>query len=245
MRWTQRGARGLAHRVGGGLVIAALVGACSRPGAVFPATRAPESAATTSMTTQGPGVTAEPITYAPDNMWAFLASMPGLQRRSDSLAEATRFADVVVVGQFVGVERGGQYGSDATAVALIDVQTVAKGAPVLAADGRLRVEFVLVVGSQTYPEKELADLRRSIPTDPALLYLFTWASFFELTGDKVKGWSDRADLATVYKTIGGDGALRIVGGRVEPPPYVDGWAAEQAGRPLSEVLSEVSAAAGG
>lgn len=245
MRWTRRGARGLARRVGAGLVIAALIGACSRPGAVVPATPAPVSAGTPSVATRGPGASAEPITYAPDNMWAFLASMPGLQRRSDSLAEATRFADVVVVGQYVGLERGGQYGSDSTAIALIDVQTVAKGLPSLSSDGLLRVEFVLVVGSQSYPQKEFADLQRSIPAEPALLYLFTWASFFQLTGDKVAGWSDRTDLANVYKTIGGDGAMRVVNGRVEPPPYVDGWAAELAGRPITDILSEVSAAAGG
>ena len=224
-----------------GLIAALVLSGCSRPAAAPAATGAGVSPPASASTL----IEAEPITYAPDNMWAFLASMPGLQRRSDTLQEATAFADVVVIGRYAGVERGGQYGADSTAVALIKTDSVLKGSPALDRDGLLRAEFVLVVGSPTYPEKELADLQRSIPTEPALLYLFSWESFFELTGDTIPGWAERSDLSTVYKTIGGDGAMRVVNGRILPPPYVDGWAAGLADRQVSEVIAEIEATAGG
>lgn len=185
----------------------------------------------------------EPITYPADNMWAFLATMPGLQRRSESLAEAVAFSDAVVVGRYVGVERGGQYGSDSTAIALIAVDSIAKGSPKIGSDGFLRVEFVLVVGSPKYPEKEFADLQRSIPKDPALLYLFSWDSYFKLIKDDIPGWSNRSDLSDVYKTIGGDGALRIVDGRIEAPSYVDGWPTALEDAPIASVVTQIRAAA--
>lgn len=185
----------------------------------------------------------EPNTYPADNMWAFLATMPGLQRRSETLAEAVAFSDAVVVGRYIGVERGGQYGSDSTAIALIAVDSIAKGSPKIGSDGFLRVEFVLVVGSPKYPEKEFADLQRSIPKDPALLYLFSWDSYFKLIKDEIPGWSDRSDLSDVYKTIGGDGAMRIVDGRVEPPSYIDGWPTALKDAPIESVVTQIRAAA--
>jgi hypothetical protein len=172
-------------------------------------------------------------------MWAFLASMPGLQRRADSLEGAVDFAELVVVGRYVGVERGGLYGADATAVALIAVDTVAKGVPELGPDRLLRVEFVLVVGAQSYPEKEFADLQRSIPGDPALLYLFSWASYLELINGGLPAWEAREDLASIYKTIGGDGAMRIVDGRLVPPSYVDGWPTTLRGADVEAVLDSI------
>jgi hypothetical protein len=184
---------------------------------------------------------AGPITYPSDNMWAFLASTPGLQRQTDSLAEAVDFSDLIVVGRYVGVERGGQYGEDATAVALIAVDSVAKGVPKLGPDGVLRVEFVLVVGSPTYPEKEFADLQRSIPQDPALLYLSTWETYLMSLTQQFPGWSARKDLASIYKTIGGDGAMRIINGRMAPPSYVDGWPAALRGAEIQTVLDAIGA----
>jgi len=172
-------------------------------------------------------------------MWAFLASTPGLQRQANSLAEAVDFSDLVVVGRYVGVERGGQYGEDATAVALIAVDSVAKGVPNLGSDVLLRIEFILVVGSPTYPEKEFADLQRSIPKDPALLYLSSWQSYLGQLNQQFPGWSARQDLATIYKTIGGDGAMRVVNGRIDPPSYVDGWPTTLRGAEVEALLDTI------
>lgn len=185
------------------------------------------------------GATAGPLTYAPDMMWAFLSTMPELQHTAETLAGAVDFAELIVVGRYVGVERGGTYGSDWTAVALIAVDSVVKGTPELGSDGLLRVEFVLTVGP-SYPEKPFADLRRSIPKDPALLYLFTWASYLDLIGDPLPSWAgiDRTDR---YKTIGGDGAMRVVNGRIEPPS-MDGWPAELQGLGIEQVKDQIRAA---
>ncbi len=187
------------------------------------------------------GETAGPIMYPPDTMWAFLSTMPDLHRRAGTLAAAVDFAEVVVVGRYAGVERGARYGSDTTVVALIEVQSVVKGTPNLGPDGLLRVEFVIVNGPGGYPEKVFADLERSIPRDPALLYLFSWASYLDLIGDALPSWAgiDRADR---YKTIGGDGAMRVVNGKIEPSPHVDGWPTELRGLGIEQVKDQIRAA---
>jgi hypothetical protein len=174
-------------------------------------------------------------------MWAFPSSMGEGMRRADSLEEAVAFAELVVVGRYVGVERGGKYGSDSTAVALIAVDSIAKGVPKLGPDSLLRVEFILVVGSPTYPEKEFADLQRSIPKDPALVFLFTWESYLKLIGGGLPAWEAREDLARIYKTIGGDGAMRVINGRIEPSPYVEGWPTTLRGDEIGPVIDAIRA----
>ena len=188
---------------------------------------------------QPAGETAGPITYDPGSMWSFLASMGEGMRGAETLAGAVDFAELIVVGCYVDVERGGRYGSDSTAVALIDVDSVIKGTPNLGPDGLLWVEFVLAVGG-SYPEKLFADLERSIPRDPALLYLFRWASFMDTWGE-TPGWSTRTDLANVYKTIGGDGAMRVVDGKIAAA-YVDGWPMELRGIGIEQVSDQIRAA---
>ena len=182
---------------------------------------------------------AGPITYTADQMWALMSGMASDQRRAETLEGAVDFAELVVVGRYVGVERGGQYGSDSTAVALIAVDSIAKGEPKLGTDGLLRIEFILVVGSPSYPKKEFADLQRSIPKDPALLFLFTWESYMELIGGGLPAWDARRDLTRTYKTIGGDGAMRVVDGRIQPPAFVLGWPLTLRGSEIDAVLAEV------
>ncbi|MBF8290863.1 MAG: hypothetical protein HW391_1831 [Chloroflexi bacterium] len=223
------------------LLFAVMAAACYGSPGAEPASVEPAPSVSAPSSGRPVGETAGPITYPPDNMWAFLATMPGLQRTSDTLAGAVDFAEAVVVGRYLGVERGARYGVDWTAVALIDVDAVVKGTPNLGPDGLLRVEFVLVVGSGSYPEKEFADLERSIPKDPALLYLISWASFMDAWGE-VPGWSTRVDLADRYRTIGGDGAMRVVNGRIEPPPYIDGWPMELRGLGIEQVKDQIRAA---
>jgi hypothetical protein len=167
-----------------------------------------------------------------------------VQLISRSLEGAVDFAELVVVGRYVGVERGGQYGSDSTAVALIAIESVGKGVPNLGPDGFLRVEFLLVVGAGAYPEKELADIQRSIPKDPALLYLFSWESYLELINGGLPAWEARKDLATIYKTIGGDGSMRVVNGRIEPPSYVQGWPTTLRGAEIEATMVTIRAVSG-
>ena len=174
-------------------------------------------------------------------MWALLASMGEGMRRADTLSEAVDFAEVVVVGRYLGIERGARYGSDTTAVALIDVDAIVKGPPVLGPDGLLRVEFVILTGPGDYPEKQFADLERSIPRDPALLYLFSWASYLDLIGDPLPSWAG-IDNIDRYKTIGNDGAMRVVNGLIEPPPYIDGWPTELRGIGIEQVKDQIRAA---
>ena len=190
------------------LVTLILAGCYGAPGAEPVSVEPAPVASSPPVEEQPAGETAGPITYDPGSMWSFLASMGEGMRRAETLAGAVDFAELIVVGRYVGVARGGTYGSDATAVALIDVDSVIKGTPNLGPDGLLRVEFVLAVGP-SYPEKLFADLQRSIPKDPALLYLFSWASFFDLTGEVVPDWRAGIDRTDRYKTIGNDGAMRV------------------------------------
>lgn len=189
---------------------------------------------------QPAGETAGPLTYNPGSMWSFLASMGEDMRRAETLAGAVNFAELIVVGRYIGIERGAAYGSDWTAVALIAVDSVVKGTPELGSDGLLRVEFVLAVGG-SYPEKPFADFQRSIPKDPALLYLFSWASFFDLTGEVVPDWRAGIDRTDRYKTIGNDGAMRVVDGKIAAA-YVDGWPTDLQGLGIEQVKDQIRAA---
>lgn len=222
-------------------LLVVMLAACYGSPAAEPVSVEPTTAAPLPPVDERPaGETKGPLTYAPDWMWAYLASAGDGMRQSDTLAGAVEFAELVVVGRYVGVERGTSYGSDWTAVALIAVDDVIKGAPNLGPDGLLRVEFVLTVGAGSYPERLFADLERSIPSDPALLYLFSWAAFFDLTGEVVPDWRAGIDRTDRYKTIGGDGAIRIVNGRIEPPP--DGWPAELRGIGIEQAKDLIRAA---
>jgi hypothetical protein len=176
-------------------------------------------------------------------MWAFLASAAEGSRRAETLEGAVDFAELIVIGRYVGLERGAVYGSDATAVALIKVDSVAKGNPILGDDGLLRVEFVLVVGGGAYPEKEYADLERSVPTEPALLFLFTWKRYLEMIGGGFPAFEARDDLHMAYKTIGGDGAIRVVEGRMAPSSFAEGgWPIDLRAVELTTVLARIRAA---
>lgn len=232
------------------LATALATGACTGAGgqagspasSVAPATAIP-STTSTAAASQSPRseATEESITYPADSMWGLLASAGEGTRRAETLDDAVRFAELIVVGRYVGVERGHLYGSDATAVALIDVDDVAKDSPSLDADGLLRVEFVLVVGGGRYPEEQFADLQRSIPTEPALLYLFSWRSYLELIGGGLTAFEARSDLDSTCKTIGGDGAMRVVDGKMGPSPFVDGWPTTLKGDTLDSVLDRIRA----
>lgn len=130
----------------------------------------------------GPGVSPLPVIYYPaDNVWAFLASSPNLYLRFDSLEAAARGSDTVVVGKIVAFDKGGSYRVPGAvpewhAIARVKPEMTLTGAPTLDAAGSIAVEFVLVVGGDSYPDKELADLEASLPHGSALLFLQSWAT---------------------------------------------------------------------
>ena len=166
-------------------------------------------------------------------MWGLLSTSSGTPSGAASLREAEALADLVTVGRFVGLERGDGYGAPDEgvgwyAIALIEVESTIKGTPALGEDDLLRVPFLLTLGapggsSPTYPEMEFGDLMRSIPRDPALLFLTTWSSYFDRAGTEVPDWLADLDRPDIYRTIGADGAVRVVDGVLEPMPGTETW----------------------
>lgn len=186
-----------------------------------------------------------PITYAPDSIWAFLATTPGQENAATTLEEATHRAEAVVVGRFVDLEPGNGYGAPGEpvgwyAIAIVEPQVVVKG-PVHLIRNRLRIPFLMTLGPKAFPEKEFADMSRSLPADPALLFVDSWATFFGRFNAEVPAWLDPLDRDDSYRTIGGDGAIRVVGGRLEPPLYNDGWPAALRGATLPDAVSRIQA----
>jgi hypothetical protein len=187
----------------------------------------------------------EPITYPPDNMWDFLSTAPGQTRRAENLAGAVDFAELIVIGKYIGVERGPGYGPEGGnqgwyAVALIQAESVVQGSTQVQADGLIRVPFLFVLGGDEYPAKEFADLQRSLPADPALLFLYSWKTYWERAGDSdVPAWLQGLDTSDQYKTIGADGVLRIVDGRVEPMAFVEAWPTACSGTAVEELVGRI------
>ncbi len=238
------------------IVAMVLVAGCSvAPGADAPAEATDQqtsSSAHESATPVATSVGEEPITYPPDNMWRFLSSADTDSRQTADLTGATEFAEVVVVGRYVDVERGPGYGPDGGtigwyAVALIEPDRVIKGEPRVKPDGFIRVPFMLVLGAEEYPEKEFEDLKRSIPADPALLFLYSWAAYWDRAGGgDPPAWLDGLNTEDQYKTITSvDGAFRIEDGRLAPMAYAEGWPTACRDLPVDDVTDRVSTVADG
>lgn len=230
----------------GAWVLPVLVGCTAIPGessdplfTVPPTKAAPASSV-------GNAPTDEPIRYPADNIWAFLASTPGLQDRASSLEEATQFAELVVIGSIAAIERGEAYGAPGedpawTAEAVIRVDEVLAGSP--PSTDTVVVPFVLVVGGVSYPEKEFDDVSSSIPEGSAVLWLYSWQQYFERSGTEVPDWLKGADRTDRFRLIGGDGFMRIEGASVIAPGYSIGWPRDVSGGELIDVKASVMAAA--
>ncbi len=221
------------------MLFGAALAACYGPGASIPGPPSP-----------GPPSAAVPtasngaVSYSPDMAWAFLASTPGLQRAYDDLASAVNGSDAVVVGRFVGLERGPSYAAPGEvpgwhAIAQVQMDQVLKGGPNLAVGAKVQVQFVLAIGGTDYPEATFANLTRSIPASPALLLLETWATYFARAGGDIPKGFEALNSKAIYRTIGGDGAVRIEQGVLAPPPYVDGWPLALKGVPLTGVEAQI------
>lgn len=185
--------------------------------------------------------------FPPDMMWALLSTTPEFPTRFDSMASAVAGSELVLIGQYVGLERGPSYslpGEAPTwhAVALIKVEEVLKGVPVLGVDGYLHVEFVISMGDADYPEGLFAEATRSIPKDPALMFLDSWATYYlRAGGAPLPSEYQALDSKEIYRTIGGDGAIRVVAGRMVPPSFVDGWPQDIKEQALDGLLVQIRA----
>lgn len=170
-----------------------------------------------------PSETEEPIHYPPYNVWNLLAS--GGPSGADDVAEAVGLADTVLLGTMSGIVEGEAYGPNENelgwyGVATIDVQEVIAGAD---PGDTVTVPFILVIGGDRFPEKELADLQRSIPEGPALLFLRSWQTYFDHSGTDIPGWLDALDRPDIYRLIGQDGAILVVDDAMAPPTHEEYW----------------------
>lgn len=239
------------------LWIALLTAACSvAPGvSSIPNSSAPTSPATADPGTPAPviepspqaskGVIDPPISYSPDHMWGFLSTSAGTPSGARSLQDAAALADVVIVGHFKGIERGGGYGAPGEGVgwyatALIEIESTLKGKPEVDDGGLLRVPFLMVLEAPTvadsaYPDKAFEDLSRSIPDDPALLFLRTWKNYFDRAGTEPPSWLADLYRSDLYRTIGADGAVKVVNGILEPSQYSETWDSSLKGQAVPEL----------
>lgn len=187
----------------------------------------------------------------PQSRWDRLATgnLPG----AVSLGGAAAISDLIVVGRWVGLERGESYGTPENetvewfAVAVIEVDTLIQGSLPDAATKAIRVPFLLsfgLVGSM-YLEKDYQTIDRARPEDPAVLFLQSWSSYFARAGGDVPDWVKGLDRADIYRTIGLDGALPLVGGRVSDIAFendMPGWRLDLAGKAMDEVTAQIVAA---
>lgn len=232
------------------LVIASSLVACSAPVRAPTATLDFETAsALPSERPSSSPATApseEPITYPPDNVWRLLATAAGSMSGATDAQSASELADTVVVGQIRGVSAGEGYGPTNQdlgwyAIASIEVQSVVTGED---PGPTLEIPFMLVMGGDRFPQKELADVQRSIPTDPALLFLQSWESYFDMSATEVPSWLKNLDRPDLYRTIGVDGAIRVVDGELDPPTHEESWATSLKGVTLDDVSQMVAPADG-
>lgn len=243
----RRGPLPMAARLAG-MALFLIAGCTSVPGATGGAPPTPPPVVATADPDGEASPTDEPIRYPADNVWAFLASTPGMQDRASSLAEATQFAELVVIGSIEAIERGAAYGAPGedpawTAEAIIRVDEVLAGIP--STSESVIVPFVLVVGGDLYPEKEFEDITASIPKGRAVLWLFSWQQYFERSGTDVPDWLKGANRTDRFRLIGGDGFMRIEGDRVVAPGYSTGWPTEFSRSQVADLKESVAAAAAG
>ena len=208
-----------------------------------------EAPAGDSATDAAPAASSGDVKYPADNMWAFLSSTPGLERSYEDLAAAVTGSDAVVVGRFVGLERGSAFAVPGEvpgwhAIAEIQLDQVLKGTPPLEAGSTIRVDFVLVVGGKDYPETTFANLTRSMPAGAALLFLDSWATYFSRAGGDIPEGFEALNSKELYRTIGGDGAIRIEQGLLSPPDYVDGWPQDLKGLAIDTVEAQIRSVVG-
>lgn len=97
----------------------------------------------------------ETALYPPQTSWDPLATSAGNNSGATTVVEAAEQAEFVIVGRYVGLERGGAYGAPGEdvgwyAVAQIHVDRVIAGDATISG-GTLRVPFLLAMGGGVAP----------------------------------------------------------------------------------------------
>lgn len=232
-------------RIAGAFVALVLVAACSAAAPALDASEAPP--------TQDPSARAivDP-TYPPQSTWNALAT--GYSNSgATSIDEAVTIAEIVVVGRFVGLERGKAYGAPGEdvgwyATASIEIDEVLSGDSAVKQGDHVAVPLMLTMAApgSEFPEDAFSAMERSRPVQPAVLFLVSWSTVWDRVNTKVPGWLEDLDRHDLYRTIGIDGALPLEDGRISEG--VDAadmapWRVEVAGTRLRSVAEAIAAAA--
>lgn len=231
----------------GMLVASLLVAACSAAVSAPASTRVPSPPDPSAQDSADPS-------YSPQHTWNALAT--GFSNSgATSLDEATAMSEIVVVGRFVGLERGKAYGAPGEdigwyATALIEIDEVLSGDPAIKQGTRVDAPLMLTMDSpeSTYPVIALSEMERSRPDQPAVLFLVSWATVWDRIDTKVPDWLKDLDRYDLYRTIGIDGALPledgVVSGVVNEADLAK-WRVDAAGASLASVAEAIAASEAG
>ena len=87
--------------------------------------------------------------------------------------------------------------------------------------------------------------QRSIPKHSAVMFLQSWESYFDMSGTAVPAWLAGLDSPDYFRTIGVDGAIRVVEGKLDPPTHEESWTQALKGVSLDDASQLVAEAATG
>lgn len=178
----------------------------------------------------------------------------GMNSGAQTVLEASSLAEVVVVGRWVAVEPDKGYGAPGEslvgwyATALIEVDQVLKGPADIQVGAHVRVPFELgmSLAGGTYPESQVAEADKTRPPGSALLFLESYSTFWDRTNTDVPDWIRDLDKPDLYRLIGADGAVPLVGEAVSDVVYeteMPPWRLEAAGQDLSTLSADIVVAA--
>jgi hypothetical protein len=247
---------------GGLLVAGALVagGCVASSGAIAPssnleASPTPSFGAVAPTTSPAPPPSPEPL--SPDQAWALLIPGDPAAISYPSLEAIVRAADLVVVGRLgnlaYGPTNADEYGVIGYMTSLsVEVDRVLLGAPRSRVPGTVTLWVVLGLGDRSYDYRpEFERLSAAISRgERAIFFLVNMAEKASRNGFPLD--DPQAD-PYAYQILGGQGFLRDVAGRVEPPQLSEDalgrmagrWQLALRGRPFDEVVAEIAALAAG
>lgn len=162
-----------------------------------------------------------------------------------SLQAIVKDASAVVVASLGELERGPTYADEYGNVIYfgaltLKVQRVLYGDVTTKNPGTAKVLILLGVGDATYAfEDRLASLQAAIPVERGIFFLVNMVDWVARTGGDAS--RPEADPYS-YEVLGGQGFLRDVGGKVQPPLWsTSGWPQSLRGRVFDEVVAQIAA----
>jgi hypothetical protein len=227
--------------------MAALLLACSAP--LGAEESAGPVAALKSPEVPKPAAAPDP-TYPPQAYWDGLAL--GMHSGSRTVDEAAALAEIVVIGRWVAVEPDKGYGAPGEivvwyATAIIDVEEVLRGVGDVKPGDRVRVPFSIGFNlpGGAYPEHQAIEADKTRPSGSAILFLVSWSRHWDRAQTDVPDWLRDLDKPDLYRLIGPDGAVPLVGDAVSDVVYeidMPPWRLDAAGRSLADLAAEIVAA---